>query len=107
MKTKNYLIVAAAAAVTFTFANRASATDALLSPRANDNQIKTVAGQTTGATLDGRNLAGNVKMREHLASLHSTSVVTEDKLDRNTFALIRPRQATVPTAPNFQVAPVK
>jgi len=114
MKTTNYLLVTAAAAATFTFAAPTKATDALLSPRARGNQIKTTDEPTEGTTVCCGALTGNARMREHLASIQSAPGTAEDQCDYNTFntfALVRPRQADMfpgtqyEMAPDYQVAP--
>lgn len=53
-------------------------------------------------------LTGNARMREHLASLQSVPGAADDESGYNTFntfALVRPRQADMFPAPQYEMAP--
>jgi len=107
MKTTNKLLLAAAVAVSLTFANRAVAGEPLLSPRAKDNQIKIVSG-VTGEKLERGLLPGSPKGRDQAASVRKVSGTNADSIDRS-LVLTSPKARDVfgPRIVKFQVAPAK
>lgn len=106
MKTLNGLLMVTTIAASLTLANQASAHDALLSPRAMENEIKTVSG-TTSDLLDRSVKAGSPKGLELTASLRIVPGTATDLIDRSYAGIPKLREQLGTRATEIQVAPLK
>ena len=106
MKNFNKLLIAAIIGIALTPVFRVSAEDELLSPRAKENQIKSVSG-TTADLLDRSILAGSPKGILAEASLRKVPGTTPDVLDRSYASIPKLREQSGKWMKEFQVAPLK
>ena len=92
MKTIHKILLATAAAASFTFVTRAA--DVAMPPRARDNQIRTVPGVNNDPDLLQYNAKGNARTWEQM---QSTAMAPTDSSARDPDLLARPSYyATMP-----------
>ena len=108
MKTKNKLMLVVAVAVTLTLANRVTAGEPLLSPRAKENQIPKTTSLTKSETKTTSYIvAGSPRGNEQAESLRKVAGTTENTIDRSLAAGNAKVRDVFGSDNQFQVAPVK
>ena len=100
MKTLNHLLIAAAVAVTFNAGLSARADEALLSPRAKENQIRTAPG----TSADQPNLVTNRPVGNAKAWDLAQSLPTVPSTGPSVDVAHAPRPTLSPRDPRFEAA---
>jgi hypothetical protein len=112
MKTMNKILLMSAVALSMTAVSNAKADGALLSPRAQENQIRTVAGTNSDPDLAHRQMAQNGVLLSPRAQANQATRVAGTNSDPDLVAAMQaqtgsPKSKSLQPVQVYQIAPMK